>query len=435
MVVVKVVVFFLPPVTAVKVRCLGKMNIEYTEMFGKLCAWRGSSVQLPGLRGYIGPVVYCHRVSPALKKLPRWVEAWFNKPQISVVCHSGVIYKQKTNNCLCRKRSRQAGSPYTSTLAGASQWNVIHHVRHRSQGWDTMNNPAGLCLYSLYLSSPPSLYFPFTHFLSVSTRSFSPWVVSALTAVLTPFVLVVRSRSAAFTITADLGAIKMVNSEQRLDMRDGERHPRRCLWRGSEKMSARERERERGNRGGVRGCDLGNGFCFQERLGFEAEHFTTDCTALSSLSLPDSCRYGGSRSVNTSAHRSRSWLWIMKFPLCSPPSSATVGTCGSGSSITLCDREQSACTDTDADRQVHIYSCSSTVAACCPLMADKHGMRVSPTQCLKGSWRHTCYLRWLTAISAYLSVFCLAVVLQPARTPPYSLALFFSPGTLLQTNT
>lgn len=251
MVVVKVVLFFLPPVTAVKVRCLGKMNIEYTEMFGKLCAWRGSSVQLPGLRGYIGPVVYCHRVSPALKKLPRWVEAWFNKPQISVVCHSGVIYKQKTNNCLCRKRSRQAGSPYTSTLAGASQWNVIHHVRHRSQGWDTMNNPAGLCLYSLYLSSPPSLYFPFTHFLSVSTRSFSPWVVSALTAVLTPFVLVVRSRSAAFTITADLGAIKMVNSEQRLDMRDGKRHPRRRLWRGSEKMSARERERKRKQKRGA----------------------------------------------------------------------------------------------------------------------------------------------------------------------------------------
>lgn len=53
--------------------------------------------------------------------------------------------------------------------------------------------------------------------------------------------------------------------------------------------TAREREKRREkskgeDRGWVHECDLGNGFCFQERLGFDAEHFTTDCAVRHALS-------------------------------------------------------------------------------------------------------------------------------------------------------
>ena len=190
-----------------------------------------------------------------------------------------------------------------------------------------MNNPAGHLFFSPYLSSPPPSVFSFplhTHFLSlsVSTSSFSlsrsPLISRRCSVTIRPFVRLVGRDLRVLTFTEDSATVKWWTLEQRQMWEIQSGIPGAATVRNRGDKSQGE-----GNRG-VRECDLGNGFCFQEWLGFEAEHFTTDCTVRHALYplfplLSYSCRYRGSRSVNTAAHRSESALWIMKFPLCSPP--------------------------------------------------------------------------------------------------------------------
>ena len=89
--------------------------------------------------------------------------SWTNLRSLLSVTHSRYANKRQ-NNCLHWNERWQAHSPHTSPLAETSQLNVINGVRHCSQDWDTMNNPAGLLIFSPYLSPAPFHFlFPHTH--------------------------------------------------------------------------------------------------------------------------------------------------------------------------------------------------------------------------------------------------------------------------------
>lgn len=196
-------------------------------------------------------------------------------------------------------------------------YTVSDTVLRTETQWITLRASSSFPLTCLL---PPSFHFPFTHFFFVSlcfNKLFLPLslgVLSSHAAVLSPLDPLCAFVSRVLTFTEDSATVKWWTLEQR-QMREIQSGIPGAATEGNRGDKSQGEE----NRGGVRECDLGNGFCFQERLGFEAEHFTTDCTVRHALHplfplLSYSCGYRGSRSVNTSAHRSESALWIMKFP-------------------------------------------------------------------------------------------------------------------------
>lgn len=126
-------------------------------------------------------------------------------------------------------------------------------------------------------------------------------------------------------------------------------------------------------------CDLGNGFCFHERLGFEAVHFTAECTVRHVFPLLASSHSPApadtdSHSVNTSTHCSKGALGIMKFPPRTPPSFY----CGNEQQrqvhSTMWQTAKWLHTDalTAWLTEENIFSRTDTFSVCRPLTADEH---------------------------------------------------------------